>query len=93
VNSAAATLILELMDIYKITKQKKYQDAMLLSVPHFLTLQETKSKDKRFAGGFYCIHGDYIHNSRVDLGVRTSCYALAALLRLENKKTYDGYTS
>lgn len=93
VNSAAATLILELMDIYQITKQKKYHDAMLKSVPHFFTLQETKSKDKRFAGGFYCIHGDYIHNSRINLGVRTSCYALAALLRLENKKKYEGYTA
>lgn len=93
VNSAAATLILELMDLYKITKQKKYKVAMLKSVPHFLSLQELKSKDKRFFGGFYCIHGDYVHNSRVNLGVRTACYALAALLRLEGKKTYEGYTS
>ncbi len=95
VNSAAATLILELKDFYDITKEKKYKDAMLRSVPHFLSLQELKSKDKRFLGGFYCVDGDagdYEHNKREVLGLRTSCYALATLLRLEQKIKYAGYT-
>jgi len=96
VNSAAATLILELKDLYDITKEKKYLNAMAKSVPHFLSLQEVKSKDLRFKGGFYCVDGDggnYEHNKRVALGVRTSCYALAALLRLDQKIKYVGYTS
>jgi len=93
VNSAAATLILELLDLHKITRRKTYRDACLRSVPHFLSLQETKARQPRFHGGFYCVHGDYVHGSRVELQARTSCYALAALLRLENAKNYMGYTA
>lgn len=93
VNSAAPTLILELLDFARIAREPKYRAAALRSVPHFLSLQELKLRDPRFAGGFYCIHGPYIHNSRVNLGVRTSAYALAALLRLEGRRKYAGYTA
>jgi uncharacterized protein YyaL (SSP411 family) len=93
VNSAAATLILEMLDMAALTGESKYRDAALRSVPHFLSLQETRARAPRFHGGFYCIHGDYVHGSRVELGVRTSCYALAALLRLEGARKYVGYTS
>jgi rhamnogalacturonyl hydrolase YesR len=91
VNSAAPTLILELLDLARITGKAKYKKAALASVPHFFGLQELKNKEPRFHGGFYCIHGPYVHNSRVALGARTSAYALAALLRLENKRSYVGY--
>ncbi len=93
VNSAAATLILEMLDMTAVTGEKKYREAALRAVPHFLSLQELKSRDPRFRGGFYCVHGDYVHESRVELGVRTSCYALAALLRLEGRRKYVGYTA
>ena len=68
-------------------------DAALKSAKHFFSLQELKSKDPRFRGGFYCIDGPYHHETRVNLGVRTSCYALAALLRLEGRRKYAGYTA
>lgn len=93
VNSAAATLILELIDFAKISKDKKYVDSMTKSITHFLSLQEINNKLLEFFGGYYCIHGDYVHNSRKELGVRTSCYALAALLKLEGKIKYKGYTA
>jgi hypothetical protein len=93
VNSAAATLILELLDFARLARSPRHRQAALRSVPHFLSLQELAAKDPRFHGGFYCVHGDYVHAARVELGVRTSCYALAALLRLEGKRRYQGYTA
>lgn len=93
VNSAAPTLVLELLDFSRIAREPSYRVAALRSVPHFLSLQELKSRDRRFRGGFYCVHGAYVHNGRVALGVRTSAYALAALLRLEGARRYAGYTA
>jgi hypothetical protein len=93
VNSAAPTLILELLDFARIAGAPECRAAAARSVPHFLQLQETRLRDRRFLGGVYCIHGPYIHNSRVNLGVRTSAYALAALLRLESSRRYAGYTA
>jgi len=93
VNSAAATLLMELLDFARVARAPRYRLAALRSVPHFLSLQERTSKDPRFLGGFYCVHGDYVHDSRVDLGARTSSYALAALLKLEGARRYVGYTA
>jgi uncharacterized protein YyaL (SSP411 family) len=93
VNSAAATLILEMLDMAAISGERKYREAALKSVGHFFSLQELKAKAPRFHGGYYCIHGDYVHESRLEFGVRTACYALAALLRLEGKRKYAGYTA
>jgi len=93
VNSAAATLILEMLDMAAVSGEKKYREAALRSVPHFFSLQELKAREPRFHGGYYCVHGDYVHESRVELGARTACYALAALLRLEGKRKYAGYTA
>lgn len=93
VNSAQPVLILELLDLARLTRIRSYREAALQAVPHFLSLQEQASDNPRFSGGFYCVHGDYVHDARVELGVRTSCYALAALLRLEGKLRYQGYTA
>ncbi len=93
VNSAQPVLIIELLDLARATRVRRYRQAALQAVPHFLSLQEQTSDKPRFAGGFYCVHGDYEHDSRVELGIRTSCYALAALLKLESKRTYEGYTA
>ena len=93
VHSAAATLILELLDLASLTKEKKYEEALQRSIPHFLSLQELTDKQPMIHGGFYCTSGDYAHGNRRELGVRTSCYALAALLRLEGKRSYKEYTA
>lgn len=91
VKSAAPVLILELRSFNRISREPRYKSAMERSIPFFLTLQELKSKEGRFHGGFYCTSDNHVEKGLVDLGVRTSCYALAALLWLEGKRNYDGY--
>ncbi|MFH0919808.1 MAG: hypothetical protein V1913_05550 [Fibrobacterota bacterium] len=93
VHSAAATLVLELMDLFLVSKEKKYREALQRSIPHFLSLQELTDPRPLVHGGFYCTSGDYANGIRRELGVRTSSYALAALLRLEGKRAYQGYTA
>ncbi len=93
VNSAAASLIIELLDLARITGEKKYREACLRSADFFLSLQELKRRDKRVHGGFHGIAGDYRHGRRTSLNARTGAYALAALLKLEAKKRYIGYTA
>ncbi len=93
VNSAAASLIIELTDMARITGERKYADACHKSVEHFLALQEVKRRDTRANGGFYGVGPEYIHGRRRHLNTRTACYALAALLKLEGKKKYLGYTA
>jgi hypothetical protein len=93
VNSAAATLIIELLDLAEITGEKKYYDACMRSIPRFLSLQELRLKNRMYRGGFYCVDEAYTHNQKATLGARTSAYALAALLRLEGRQKYTGYTA
>ncbi len=93
VNSAAATLIIELLDLHRITRERKYLDACGRSLDHFLSLQELKRRDKRLHGGFYGTGADYAHGKRSSLNTRTGCYALAALLKLEGRRKYLGYTA
>jgi hypothetical protein len=93
VNSAAASLIIELGDMARITGEHKYAEAGARSVEHFLSLQEIQRKDKRANGAFYGVGPDYAHQRRRYLNTRTGCYALAALLKLEGKKKYLGYTA
>jgi uncharacterized protein YyaL (SSP411 family) len=93
VNSAAASLIVELLDMARITRENKYLEACTKSVDHFLSLQELKRKDKRVHGGFYGIAGAYAHGRRTSLNTRTGAYALAALLKLEARRKYLGYTA
>lgn len=94
VKSAAPMLIMELLDAYRLTRNPAYRQAAMRSVPYFLSLQELKSADPRYHGAFYDM--DPRNNDqtvRQWLGVRSSAYALAALLRLESRRTYAGYTA
>lgn len=93
VNSAAPTLIMELLELATITGDRKYLAACTKSIPHFFSLQELRLKDRKHYGGFYCVDEAYTHNQRATLGARTSCYALAALLKLEDQREYTGYTA
>lgn len=93
VDSAAATLIIELLDFAEMTGEARFLKACLASVPHFFSLQELKVRDGRVYGGYYCVHKPFSHNLRKSLGVRTAAYALAALLKLEGKRRYLGYTA
>jgi uncharacterized protein YyaL (SSP411 family) len=93
VNSAAASLIIELLDLHRITREKKYRQAADHSIDYFLSLQELKRKDRRVHGGFYGIAGAYSHGRRSSLNTRTGAYALAALLKLESRRKYLGYTA
>jgi hypothetical protein len=63
------------------------------SVEHFFSLQELKRRSREIYGGFYGVDGQYLHEQRTHLNIRTCSYALAALLRLEDRKKYLGYTA
>ncbi len=93
VSSAAASLVIELLDFGRITREKKYLEACHRSLDHLLSLQEVKRKDKRLHGGFYGTGAEYAHGTRSSLNTRTGCYALAALLKLESRRKYLGYTA
>lgn len=93
VASAAASLVIELLDVYRITRDRKYAYACDRSIDYFLDLQELKSRDKAVRGGFYGVTPDYEHETRSWMQARVSCYALAALLKLEGGEKYVGYTS
>ena len=91
VSSGSATIIMELFDLYKTTKEQKYYDYAVKSAKFLLSIQKLRIKDKRIFGGFYETGDD--HPFGEALGTRTSAYAMAALLKLENKKQYAYYTA
>lgn len=87
VASAAATLILELLEADKVKPHNAYRIAIRRSLPYFLSLQELRRKSGLLHGGFYCTSNDYAHGIRRELGLRTSSYALLALLALRRLGT------
>jgi rhamnogalacturonyl hydrolase YesR len=80
---AAATGPNVLADLYRITGKKEYLEAAVKGAEYLLTQQETESDDPRLKGGFYGYGGGWSVGSRSTLNIRTSAYALIALLKLE----------
>jgi hypothetical protein len=52
-----------------------------------------KSRDRAVRGGFYGVTPNCEHETRSWMQARVSCYALAALLKLEGGARYLGYTA
>lgn len=82
VASASATAAIELVDLHRLTGKETYLAAARRAGRHLLTLQETASAEVRAHGGFYEMTQteppvvEYIN-------LRTSAYAIIALLKLE----------
>ena len=93
VNSGCASLMSELMDIYAIEGGAQFRAAAAKAGEHLLSLQEMETPDPRFHGGFYGMHGLNDFGTRRVLHIRTSCYAIAACLRLEGGADYPWYTA
>ena len=85
VASASATVPIELIDLYRLTENEKYLRSAIRAGKHLLTLQETELTDKKAFGGFYGMSNNDL-GKRERIILRTSSYALIALLKLEGKK-------
>lgn len=92
VPSASATLVIELLDMYRITKQDSYIKTAEKAVGHLLGLQETAIKDKRSTGGVYGNTVDCEWKPRHTLNVRATSYAIPAFLKWSDRTEYDYYT-
>lgn len=91
VAAGSAVAPIELIDLYRITKNRKYLDTAIKAGKHLLTLQETESKEKKMHGGFYGMT-DNRHGTREMINLRTTAYALIALLKLEGKEKGPYYS-
>ncbi len=88
---ASATVPILLLDLYRLTGERKYFDAAHRAGEHLLTLQETESDDGKARGGFHGYSGKK-PDSREYINLRTTSYALIALWKLEGKEAGPYYS-
>lgn len=80
---AAATGPILLADLYRITMNPEYQKAAIKAAKFLLSLQENSPDNKLIHGGFYGYGNSWNSGQREIINLRTSTYALIALLKLE----------
>lgn len=89
---AAATVPNFLIDLYEVTKNPQYLQAALKGAKYLLTQQELNPEHKEIYGGFYGYDGKWNVGHHDVINLRTSGYALIALLKLEGKERGPYYS-
>ncbi|MBN1476459.1 family 10 glycosylhydrolase [Candidatus Sumerlaeota bacterium] len=91
VSSASATGPIMLLDLHRLTGDEEYREAAVRAGRHLMTLQETESDDPRARGGFYGMAPPGTDEQHT-INLRTSAYALIALLKLEGEELGPYYS-
>lgn len=89
---AAATGPNFLIDLYSITKNPEYLKAALKGAGFLLSRQHLNPKDKTTYGGFFGYDDNWNSDHREIINLRTTCYAVIALLKLEGKEKGPYYS-
>ncbi len=89
---AAATAPNFLVDLYMITKKEEYLKAAVKAGTYLVTQQELSKENEKVYGGFYGYGPGWESGKRTTLNIRTSAYALIALLKLEGKEQGPYYS-
>ncbi len=90
---AAATGPNFLIDLYRVTGKKEYLNAAVKAGKYLITRQVNNQENKLLHGGFYGYDGNWNSEHNDFINIRTSAYALIALLKLEGKEKGPFYSA
>jgi len=91
-NDATPVLIIEMLDMQALLRKPVYASCIKKAVKYLLSLQVKDTGKPQAHGGFFGL-SPWVKMPRCCVQLRTSGYALAALLKMENKRVYSCYSA